>query len=504
MALTLNPSHQNNTGGRVNLRESLKGLYCPFHCRGYCKFGVDCSFSHDNRSSTRVPDNVCYFNLTKQCFSGDECRFLHIDAITLLGLQDYSNNNSDTTNSNNNNNTNNNHHSSPQSTTSSSSSKSSDHIKINVPSISSLNCSSSNGGVGGGGGGGGGGVSNRPLSSSCSASSSALSISTSLATPLNSTLTNSATTNLTSTTSNNKTTTSNSSQGNKLGAWSSPLQITPSSNSDPQQEKRSLPLCPFARVSDHCPHEHCTYLHGEKCDFCNCLCLHPYNSEQRDIHRDECIKEHEREMEQAFAIQRSSDKACGICMDIIMDKELPVERRFGILEKCDHVFCLTCIRKWRQTEQLDKKTIRSCPECRIFSAFVIPSQYWYDSGEEKDRLITNYKKALSQKPCKHFNQGQGTCPFAGACFYLHAYPDGRKADMPPPTSRRRNNNESESSTFRNMLLWNYLEFREDNRLLTVDYLELLEGADQELLNSFVFSDTEDESEWGSYADFGDL
>lgn len=222
-----------------------------------------------------------------------------------------------------------------------------------------------------------------------------------------------------------------------------------------QSDKRLLPLCPFARGSDHCPQPDCTYLHGDKCDFCNCLCLHPFDREQRNIHRDDCIKEHEREMEQAFAIQRSSDKACGICMDIILDKELLVERRFGILEKCDHVFCLTCIRKWRQTEQLDKKTIRSCPECRVFSAFVIPSTYWYDSGEEKDKLIANYKKALSQKPCKYFKQGQGQCPFAGACFYLHAYPDGRKADMPPPTTRRRENNNSNSSSMR-VSIKNYL------------------------------------------------
>lgn len=48
--------------------------------------------------------------------------------------------------------------------------------------------------------------------------------------------------------------------------------------------------------------------------------------------------------------------------------------RFGILEGCKHCFCLKCIRKWRgnQNEQFEKEVIRSCPECRIQSNFVIP------------------------------------------------------------------------------------------------------------------------------------
>ncbi|XP_074605257.1 E3 ubiquitin-protein ligase makorin-1-like [Brevipalpus obovatus] len=275
---------------------------------------------------------------------------------------------------------------------------------------------------------------------------------------------------------------------------------------DGEADKRLLQLCPYARVSDHCPQADCVYLHGDKCDFCNCLCLHPFNNEQRNTHRDECIREHEKEMEQAFAIQRSTDKACGICMDIILDKELPVERRFGILESCDHIFCLSCIRKWRQTEQLDKKTIRSCPECRVFSSFVIPSQYWYDSGEEKDKLIANYKKALSQKPCKYFKQGQGQCPFAGACFYLHAYPDGRKAEEPPPTLRRRGNH-SNNSSIRDVLFWNYFEVRDGHELTTssLDLLDFFENIEEAFRSQDIFrsSDTEDESDFGSFLDFGD-
>lgn len=38
-------------------------------------------------------------------------------------------------------------------------------------------------------------------------------------------------------------------------------------------------------------------------------------------------------------------------------------------------------------------------------------------------------------------QGRGECPFAGNCFYLHAYPDGRIAELPPPQARRRRTNQ---------------------------------------------------------------
>ena len=152
-------------------------------------------------------------------------------------------------------------------------------------------------------------------------------------------------------------------------------------------------------------------------------------------------------MELSFAIQRSMDKNCGICMDTVMEKDPPSARRFGILEKCTHVFCLSCIRKWRMTKQFDNRTIRSCPECRISSDFVIPSEFWVETKDDKDSLISEYKKAMSTKACKHFKQGRGECPFGNACFYLHQYPDGSKAVLPPPnrTGRRVRRSDTEES-----------------------------------------------------------
>lgn len=37
-----------------------------------------------------------------------------------------------------------------------------------------------------------------------------------------------------------------------------------------------------------------------------------------------------------------------------------------------------------------------------------------------------------KKPCKYFDQGRGSCPFGGKCLYLHALPDGSRAEPDQP------------------------------------------------------------------------
>lgn len=34
----------------------------------------------------------------------------------------------------------------------------------------------------------------------------------------------------------------------------------------------------------------------------------------------------------------------------------------------------------------------------------------------------------SNKACRYFDEGRGSCPFGGNCFYKHAYPDGRREE----------------------------------------------------------------------------
>lgn len=248
-------------------------------------------------------------------------------------------------------------------------------------------------------------------------------------------------------------------------------------------------LCPTYLMSGKCQiGENCSYIHGLLCEVCQLACLHPYDKEQRRTHKEECTKLMEAEMEHSFAVARSRDKVCGICMDNVMERPLASQRRFGILPNCAHCFCLNCIRKWRQSKQFENKIVRSCPECRTQSDFVIPSRYWVDDKdkEEKDKLLNSYQIALSAKPCKYFKQGEGQCPFGNKCFYLHALPDGTKKDVGPPRRRHRFTADGELQLYLdNMVLWDFIEEREHR-------LELLRGSIQTLLLELELEDLADE------------
>ncbi|XP_076062541.1 putative E3 ubiquitin-protein ligase makorin-1 isoform X2 [Oratosquilla oratoria] len=248
-------------------------------------------------------------------------------------------------------------------------------------------------------------------------------------------------------------------------------------------------LCPFYLMSGVCQFgDKCQQIHGLFCEVCQLACLHPNDEEQRKTHVEECTKLMEAEMEHSFAVARSRGKTCGICMDIVLDRSLASERRFGILPNCNHCFCLTCIRKWRQSKQFENKIIRSCPECRTQSDYIIPSKYWVDDNdkEEKDKLLTNYRKALSLKACKYFKQGEGQCPFGNKCFYLHALPDGTKKDVGPPRRRRRINADGELQLYSDdIVLWDFIEEREHQ-------LELIRGSIQTLLLELDLQDLADD------------
>lgn len=38
--------------------------------------------------------------------------------------------------------------------------------------------------------------------------------------------------------------------------------------------------------------------------------------------------------------------------------------------------------------------LRSCPECRVISEFVIPSAYWVEDQEKKNELIEAFKQGV--------------------------------------------------------------------------------------------------------------
>ncbi|XP_013367901.1 PREDICTED: probable E3 ubiquitin-protein ligase makorin-3 [Chinchilla lanigera] len=197
---------------------------------------------------------------------------------------------------------------------------------------------------------------------------------------------------------------------------------------------RCRPLCRYA-ASGHCfDGERCLYLHGDVCDLCGLQALHPVDAVQREAHISACIAAHERDMELSFAVQRTVDKVCGICMEVVHEKKEPGQRRFGILYGCNHTYCITCIRTWRSGTQFAKRISKSCPQCRVSSNFVIPSIFWVEGKEEKEQLVQEYKESLRNKPCMYFAEGRGYCPFGEHCFYKHEYPPGWGGHFPGPGS----------------------------------------------------------------------
>ncbi|XP_018109762.1 probable E3 ubiquitin-protein ligase makorin-1 isoform X2 [Xenopus laevis] len=275
---------------------------------------------------------------------------------------------------------------------------------------------------------------------------------------------------------------------------------------DPELKKQ---LCPYAAMGECRYGENCVYLHGDPCDMCGLQVLHPVDTCQRSQHIKSCIEAHEKDMELSFAVQRSKDIVCGICMEVVYEKTNPSERRFGILSNCSHSYCLKCIRKWRSAKQFESKIIKSCPECRITSNFIIPSEYWVEEKEEKHKLIHKYKEAMSSKSCRYFDEGRGTCPFGGNCFYRHAYPDGR---IEEPQPRQKSGMSSRYRSQRRNRFWEFDEREggdpfenEEDEVVTFELGEMLlmllaaGGAAEELTDSEDDWDFHDDSE-----DFYDL
>ncbi|KAL3677849.1 hypothetical protein R1sor_020805 [Riccia sorocarpa] len=173
----------------------------------------------------------------------------------------------------------------------------------------------------------------------------------------------------------------------------------------------------------------CTHLHGDLCPTCGKNCLHPLRAEEREEHLRVCAQNRKR----LEAMLISQDIECVVCLERVLSKPNLAERKFGILSGCDHPFCISCVRSWRNGSHppgMDLKTIiRGCPVCRVVSHYVIPSLTWFSSPEEKAEIVNGYKKKLSSLDCRYFDQGNGTCPFGTSCFYKHAYKDGRLEEI---------------------------------------------------------------------------
>ncbi|KAF3494838.1 hypothetical protein DY000_02055321, partial [Brassica cretica] len=117
--------------------------------------------------------------------------------------------------------------------------------------------------------------------------------------------------------------------------------------------------------------------------------------EEREEHKRSCEKKHK----QLEALKLSQDVECCVCLERVLSKPTPAERKFGILTECDHAFCIGCIRNWRSSAPstgMDvNSTLRACPICRKLSYFVVPSVIWFSDPDEKKEIMDNYRDKLS-------------------------------------------------------------------------------------------------------------
>ncbi|XP_053280130.1 makorin, ring finger protein, 4 [Pleuronectes platessa] len=134
-------------------------------------------------------------------------------------------------------------------------------------------------------------------------------------------------------------------------------------------------------------------------------------------------------VEEGGSFLNSKNMTCGICMDKVYEKTELNEQLFGILPNCNHSFCLPCIRTWRKTKDFGQDVVKSCPQCRVRSAFYVPSKYWVD-GKEKENVIAAFKEKCRQKSCSYFARYR-CCPFKAECLYRHDKPLSRRSFQYP-------------------------------------------------------------------------
>ncbi|XP_075932372.1 putative E3 ubiquitin-protein ligase makorin-1 isoform X5 [Anarhichas minor] len=196
-------------------------------------------------------------------------------------------------------------------------------------------------------------------------------------------------------------------------------------DSEASQDNKELrkQLCPYAAVGECRYGINCAYLHGDVCDMCGLQVLHPTDNAQRSAHtkslaiwavsrrflptlfpgshpvHDACIEAHEKDMEISFAIQRSKDMMCGVCMEVVFEKANPSERRFGILSNCSHCYCLKCIRKWRSAKQFESKIIkRAGGVAHLHGNHYHPSHFFPASTMEEITTIAGLAQSVGSHP----------------------------------------------------------------------------------------------------------
>jgi len=89
-------------------------------------------------------------------------------------------------------------------------------------------------------------------------------------------------------------------------------------------------------------------------------------------------------------------------------------------------------------QAMENTIVRSCPECRIHSDFIVPSSTWVEEPEDREKLVSAYRANMKSKQCKYMKSGDvNECPFGNKCFYKHQLPNGEIVEGESPHELRR-------------------------------------------------------------------
>lgn len=116
----------------------------------------------------------------------------------------------------------------------------------------------------------------------------------------------------------------------------------------------------------------------------------------------------------------SSEKlTCNICLDVVREKENVSQREFGLLDSCQHVFCIDCIKDWRRTRE--RRTTPSCPVCRSEFKVIVPCRIWPTEERRAELLEEHIRTAniLCEFPPTQ-------CPQGTNCPHNHVLPTRRR------------------------------------------------------------------------------
>lgn len=212
---------------------------------------------------------------------------------------------------------------------------------------------------------------------------------------------------------------------NSFASQYAPPRIPPAPH--PPSTSSVTPVCKFFLQGKCLRGVHCHFSH-QKPTLCKiCQKPLPQDKAQRDQHSERCVESKLVSLEKRASLTLK----CCICEKVVVQTDQ--EKKFGILTNCKHVFCYSCIRDYKPSNQGASKSAsgqKVCPVCKKPTELILSLDRMVLNEDRKAKFVTIYKNRLRQIPCRRFNFGKGQCPWGGSCLYSHrTSPNGAEPDQ---------------------------------------------------------------------------